>query len=142
MLTEKNRKKILSCVLETIEGVSSKGYQEMAWIRGEGPWVDAFDETVCNFFQEGDAVIEEKQEFKLTEDQFQKLKDFRNEFAAFCKHNHCIYEFIDSGEWTRIRELAKDVLQEFSNVDYTSRLPVVNEWVKQQEKRSAFEQGD
>jgi hypothetical protein len=142
MLTEKDRKNILSCILENIEGISSKGYQEMAWIKGEGPWVDDFDETVNFFFDEVDDVIDRYQEFKLTEEQYQILKIFRDEFKVFADENDYPELFIDTPEWTKVMNRAKEVLHACSNIKYNSKLPVVNEWVKQQEKRSSFEQGD
>ncbi len=114
MLTNKAKKQILRCVLETLEGISDKEYQKRVWIRGEGPEVDDFDETVCHFFQEGDGIIEKHEEFGLTENQFQILRKFRDQFKAFSDENDFPEEFIDTPEWGKIMNLAKDVLKVFS----------------------------
>ena len=93
--------------------ISDKDYQIRIWIGGEGPEVDDFDETVCHFFQEGDGIIEKYKDFGLTENQVQLLKNFRNQFEAFSHENDFPEEFIDTPEWARIRNLAKDVLKAF-----------------------------
>ena len=68
---EINRNQILISVLETIEGISDKEYQKRVWIRGEGSQVDDFDETCCNFFGDGDPLIEHYKDFGITESQRQ-----------------------------------------------------------------------
>jgi len=110
---EINRKQILESLLDTIACISNKAYQRRVWINGEGPEVDDFDETVCYFFQGIDDIIDKYREFKLTEAQCQVLKLFRNEFEKFSDDNNFPYLFIDTPEWTRITEMAKDVLDHF-----------------------------
>ena len=111
---EIDRKQILTSVLETIEGISSKEYQKRIWVRGEGPEVDDFDETCCNFFGDGDPLLENYKDFGITENQYQILKRFRDEFRAFSDENYWPQEFIDTPEWAKIIELAKNVLQAFN----------------------------
>lgn len=111
---KKNRKQIMESLLETIEGISDKNYQTRTWIMGEGPFVDDFDETVCHFFQEGDDIIEEYKEYGLTEHQYQLLKKFRDEFEIFQRKNHYPPEFINSPEWDKIMQSAKEVLHAFN----------------------------
>lgn len=119
---EIDRKQILTSVLETIEGISDKEYQKRVWIRGEGPEVDDFDETCCNFFGDGDPLIENYKDFGLTDKQYHLLVKFRDEFDAFCygpalKH-YLPEEFIDTPEWARIMEMAKEVLKAFNYQKY------------------------
>jgi hypothetical protein len=57
-INREDREQILISVLENIEGIFDKEYQRRVWIRGEGPECDDFDETVCNFFQDGNGIIE------------------------------------------------------------------------------------
>jgi len=113
-----DRKQILTSVLENIEGISDKEYQKRVWIRGEGSEVDDFDETTCNFFQDGNGVIKNYQDFGLTDEQYHLLVKFRDEFNVFCNGaalKHYLPEkFIDTPEWERIMNLAKDVLKAFS----------------------------
>ena len=58
-----DRKQILVSCLETIKDISDKEYQKRVWIRGEGPEVDDFDEAVCDFFGDGDPIIENYKDF-------------------------------------------------------------------------------
>ncbi len=113
-----DRKAILASCLEILEGISDKEYQKRVWIRGEGPEVDDFDETTCNFFQDGNGIIQNYKDFGLTDKQYHLLVNFRDEFDAFChgpalKH-YLPQEFIDTPEWARIMDLAKDVLKAFN----------------------------
>ena len=113
MLTNEARKQILASVLETVECVSDKEYQRRVWIRGEGPEVDDFDETCCFFFDNGDPLLENYKEFGLTESQYLVLKNFRDEFDVFVDDHYRSQGFIDTPEWDRIVNLAKDVLKVF-----------------------------
>ena len=104
----------MSTFLSILDNISDKAYQKRIWITGEGPEVDDFDETVCHFFQEGDAIIENYKEFGLTEHQHQLLKKFRDAFTDFADRHDLPEEFIDSPEWSKIMDLAKDVLKSFN----------------------------
>lgn len=100
--------------IRIMDHISDKEYQKRVWIRGEGPEVDDFDETVCHFSQEGDGIIEKYTDFGLTEHQCQILKKFREQFKAFSNENDFPEEFIDTPEWSRITEMAKEVLKAFN----------------------------
>ncbi len=109
-----NRKEILNSLLQTVEGISNKEYQKRVWIRGEGPECDDFDETVCHFSQLGNGVLEDCEEFQLTENQYAKLEKFRDEFEKFYRKNDWPEFFIDTQEWDEITKLAKGVLAAFN----------------------------
>ena len=111
---EINRNQILISVLETIEGISDKEYQKRVWIHGEGPECDDFDETCCNFFGDGDPLLENYKAFEITEHQYTVLKKFRDRFRAFSDENYWPHEFIDAPEWEKITEMAKEVLKAFN----------------------------
>ena len=115
MLTKEEKKQILNSLLETIKGISDKEYQKRVWIQGEGPEVDDFDESVCNFFGDGDPVLKNYQDFGITIEQYNTLKIFRDEFEKFCKGIASEYYlpalFINTLEWKKIIELAKEVLK-------------------------------
>lgn len=98
--------------IRIMDHISDKDYQKRVWIRGEGPEVDDFDETVCHFFQEGDGIIEKYKDFGLTEYQCQLLKRFREQFKIFSDGHDLPKEFIDTQEWAKIMDLAKKVLKE------------------------------
>jgi hypothetical protein len=111
---EINRKQILESFLETTEGISDKEYQKKVWIRGEGPEVDDFDETCCHFFDIGDPILKKYKDFGLTEHQYQVLKKFRDQFEIFSDENDFPELFIDTPEWAKIINMAKDVLKAFN----------------------------
>ena len=112
------RKQIMEAVLRIVDHISDKEYQERVWIRGEGPEVDDFDETVCNFFPEADGVVEKYEDFGLTEYQYHLLKDFRDQFEAFADDNDWPQKFINTLEWAKIMDMAKNVLQAFKDQKY------------------------
>ena len=114
MLTDKTRKKILENFLQIIDGISDKEYQKRVWIRGEGPECYDFDEAVCDFSYMGDDVINRHKEFHLTELQYEILKDFREQFKAFYDENDWPPKFIESPEWAKIMDLAKQVVKSFN----------------------------
>ena len=109
-----NREQILTSVLETIEGISDKNYQKRIWIRCEGPEWDNFTETCCNFFDDGDPMLKKYKEFGITDSQYQLLKAFRDVFKAFADENDFPEEFVDTPEWEKIMNMAKEVLKAFN----------------------------
>ena len=112
-LTDENKRDILNFLLERVANIANKEYQKRVWIRGEGPEVDDFDETVCHFFQEGDSILDEYKDFGITEIQHTLLKKFRDEFENFPMRHDWPGKFIDTPEWEKIISLAKDVLDAF-----------------------------
>lgn len=112
-LTDEAKRDILNFVLERVANIANKEYQKRIWIRGEGPEVDDFDETACHFLHEGGGVLEEYKEFGITESQYYLLKSLRDEFQAFSNKNNWPQDFIDTPEWGKIMNLAKEVLKAF-----------------------------
>lgn len=55
---EMNKKQILKSFLENLDRISNKEYQKRIWIEGRAPECDDFDEPVCNFFQDGNGIME------------------------------------------------------------------------------------
>ena len=115
---EVNRIQIMKFLLEIINDLTDKEYQKRIWIRGEGPEVDSFDDAVCNFFDTADHVVQNHKDYKLTNEQYQILKKFRDRYDLFCDDNDFPEEFIDSPEWAEIIAHAKEVLKAF---DYNQK---------------------
>lgn len=113
MLTKKVGKQMLKNLLEIILDISDKEYQQRVWIRGEGPEVDDFTETACSFFDNGDPVLNAYKKCGITECQFQILKKFRDQFRAFYQKHAYESKFIDTPEWEKIMQMAKEVLHTF-----------------------------
>ena len=101
--------------LGVIEDISDKEYQKRVWIRGEGPEVDDFTEAVC-YFSDMEFILENYEEYPITKEQYQILDKFRNAFDEFIdgpRPGYLPQEFIDTPEWTKITEMAKEVLTAF-----------------------------
>jgi len=113
MLNREEKEYILNEYLRHISHMVDKEYQKRIWIRGEGPECQAFDDFVCYFFEVGDGVLEEYKEFGITEAQYHILKRLRDEFDAFPNRSSWPQEFIDTPEWEKIINLAKEVLEAF-----------------------------
>jgi hypothetical protein len=111
--SEEARKNILKSILETVEWISDKGYQKRVWIHAEGPEVNDFCETCCRFSPEVDDIIENYKYFFVSEEQKDLLEKFTREFYSFRSTHYNELEFIDSPEWHRITEMAKEVLKAF-----------------------------
>jgi hypothetical protein len=115
MLTDEDRKYTLNEHLRNISHISDKEYQRRIWIRGEGPECDDFDETCCHFFDDGDPILDHYKDFWITENQYQILEKFRNQFDDFSRKNDWPPAFIDTPEWDEITEMAKEVLKAFDH---------------------------
>lgn len=113
MLTKDNRKDILNGFLETISSISDVEYQRKAWIRGEILGTD-FDETVNNYSLDAEGILEHYKDFGISEIRFQILKKFNKQFCDFYEKNDWPQEFIDTPEWRRIAEMAKELLKVFN----------------------------
>jgi hypothetical protein len=107
----KDRKQIMETFLSILDNISDKEYQKRVWIRGEGP---DFTETVCHFFDDGDPILNNYSFYGISEYQLQLLTNFRNTFEFFSDENDIPQLFIDSPEWVKIVEMAKDVLKAFN----------------------------
>ena len=77
--------------------------------------MDDFDETVCHFFDDGDPIINDYQRYNITEGQNKLLVRFRDAFEEFVDgpESSNPMKFIDTPEWTRITDMAKEVLKAF-----------------------------
>ena len=115
-LTEEDKKYILNEHLRNISHIASKEYQKRVWVRGEGPEIDDFDETVCHFFDDGDPILKKYKEYNISENQHKLLIQFRKKFEDFVDGDrpYLPEEFIDTPEWELIMNFAKDVLKAFN----------------------------
>ena len=112
----KIRKQILDSFLENLKGISDKEYQKRVWIKGHGPECDDFTETVCDFFDLGEYIFDNYKGYPITEQQQKLLDKFRKDFETFVdgKRPYLPEDFIDTPEWERIMNLAKEVLKAFN----------------------------
>ena len=114
--TNEEKKQIIEGFLQNIFCASNKEYQWRVWIKGEGPECDDFDEFMNYFSLEGEDIIKNYKNFNITDKQYhlaKKLWDEVDTFDASTERPYLPQDFIDTPEWTKITELAKDVLVAF-----------------------------
>jgi hypothetical protein len=111
---EINRKRIVEEFLQNLYRISNKEYQKRVWIDGIGPECHDFDEAVNDFFGDAKPILENYQDYGLSPTQHQLLKKFHDEFSIFADKNNFPEEFIESPEWTKIMDLAREVLKAFN----------------------------
>ena len=109
-----NKEEFLNSFLYDICRFSDKEYQKRAWIEGTGPEYGDFDEAVMWFLEDGEIIMNHYKEFKITESQHLLIKMFWDRITSFSDKNDWPAEFIDTPEWTKITEMAKEVLKEFN----------------------------
>src|SRR5690242_12774447 len=103
-ISNEDKRQILEGFIDIFTRISSKDYQRRIWVNGEGPEVDDFDDTVNDFFVECDSILENYKDFGITDNQYQILKKFRDQFLKFSDENNSAQEFIDTSEWEKITE--------------------------------------
>jgi hypothetical protein len=109
-----NKKQILDTLLEIIWTISDKDYQRRIWIVGVGPECDSFDEAINEFSSIGNAIIEEYKDFEIAKEQLNILIKFRDIVSAFPRKYDLPQEFINTLEWKKIMEMAREVLKAFN----------------------------
>jgi hypothetical protein len=112
-----NKKSVLNEYLRNIYHISDKEYQRRIWIRCEGPECDDFVETVCYHSSITDSIFEEYEAYGISEIQLSLLKEFHKEFKKFWQENDLPQLFIDTPEWTKITEMAQDILKIFGKTN-------------------------
>jgi len=113
MTGKKVRKRILQHLLLALKCLADKDFQKRVWIRGEGPEVDSFDESVNIFFDLMDCIHSSQHQYRFSEAQLDAITDFSDEFGEFSDNHDDPEEFIDTPEWDDITKKAKEVLRAF-----------------------------
>lgn len=113
-ISNEDKKQILDGFIDIFTRISSREYQKRIWIKGEGPEVDDFEDTVNDFFMECDSILENHKDFGITDSQYQLLEKFRDKFRTFSDENNWPQEFIDTLEWGKLTEMAKEILKAFN----------------------------
>ena len=70
-LSDEDMKYILMEYLRNISHIADKKYQERVWVRAEGPECDDYTESICHFFDDGDPIIENYQDYDINENHCQ-----------------------------------------------------------------------
>ena len=130
---EFNKIQIIKFFLDNVYRISNKEYQKRVWIEGAGPECHDFDEAVNDFFDEGEPILNDRQGYGLSENEYRSLKKFYDAFRVFADNNDFPEEFIDTSEWAEIMNLAKEVLKSF---DYPRKIKnqMLSDFIKNTKK--------
>lgn len=114
------RQQILEEFLKNIERLSDEIYQERVWVRTEGPECNDIDDAICDFFDDGDPILEKYKEYGISENQHQllmilhkKLRKFADTFGIYSPEKST-EKLIQLPQWQEIREISKNVLNAFN----------------------------
>lgn len=109
----------LNSFIENIAHISNESYQERVWIKNEGPECEEIDDAVCDFFDDGDPILDKYEDFGITENQYKALITLREQLDSFIDEYEIFSQEVPAAhliklpEWKRIMSLAKDVLKAF-----------------------------
>lgn len=67
-----------------------------------------------DFFDDGEPILQNYQDYGLSQNQYRFLKKFYDEFRIFADNNDSPENFIDTPEWEKIMNMAKEVLEAFN----------------------------
>lgn len=122
MLSEGNKQFIIDEMLKKIWNISNSEYQLRIWVKGEGPEVDSFEETICQFYDACEEVLEKYEIYHLTRKQYEILLEFVNNLNVFLDSVseivHEEIEIIPNPKWHEIQQKALQVLAIF---DYQAK---------------------
>jgi len=114
-----NQRRLCSFV-ENIAHISNVEYQKRVWVKNEGPECEDIDDAVCDFFDDGDPILENYKDFGITETQYKvlmtlrrKLDNFIDEYGVFAPEEST-ERLIELPQWQEIREISKRVLKDFN----------------------------
>jgi hypothetical protein len=107
-------KQNLETLLRNIDLISHTKPQKRKWIFAEVSQTNDFDECVSSFFGQSDSILKNYKEYEISDEQYQILKKFHDEFRIFMDENQFTEEFTDLPEWKKIIALSKEVLTAFN----------------------------
>ncbi|NGX47818.1 MAG: hypothetical protein K1000chlam3_01203 [Chlamydiae bacterium] len=109
----------LNSFIENVGCIADEKYQERVWVRAEGPECDDIDDTVCDFFDDGDPILEKYKDFGINENQYkllmilhQKLREFTDKSGLYSPEKST-EKLIQLPQWQEIRNIAKKVIMAF-----------------------------
>ena len=115
-MRDKDKEGVLKRFLETIFEISDKDFQERIWIKGLGPECSSFEEAICDFFDDLEPIFKNYKEFEITDAQYEKVIQLRDELQKYCDKVPEIVneeEILSDPAWDKIIEEAKEVLKTF-----------------------------
>ena len=118
------RRQILEGFLKNIVRLSDEKYQERVWVRAEGPECNDIDDAVCDFFDDGNPILEKYKEYEISESQYKllmtlysKLRTFTDTFGVYSA-TKSTEQLIKLQQWQEIKEISKRVIITFDSKIY------------------------
>ncbi|MEI8300775.1 MAG: hypothetical protein WCG10_04085 [Chlamydiota bacterium] len=114
------RAQILEEFLKNIGCIADEQYQQRVWVRAEGPECNDIHDAVCDFFDDGNPILEKYQDYGITSSQLNALWTLHRELSEFtdmegvCNPYKSTEKLVQMPKWQEIRNLAKQVLEEFN----------------------------
>ncbi len=106
---------VYTLLLDTIKTIQDADFQERIWLRGEGPEVSDFGETINSYFDLYDGMVDLKKsyrEYGLTFRQYWLIKRFSKKLRHYSDMTPMSpndREIVADPRWHKIRESAKHV---------------------------------
>jgi hypothetical protein len=120
MSIPENKKQFLDSFIQNIACLSDERYQQRVWVRAEGPECDDIDDAVCDFFDDGNPILEKYQEYGINENQYKilmklhsKLRTFTDTFGVYSPFKST-EQLISLPQWQEIRNTSKRVIEIFN----------------------------
>lgn len=114
------REQILEEFLKIVVRLSDEQYQERVWVRAEGPECNDIDDTVNDFFDDGEPLFEKYQEYGIGEHQYEvlmklhkKLRFFTDTYGVYYPNKSTI-TLVRMPQWAEVRKTAQEVLKAFN----------------------------
>ena len=104
------------CLIKKMWIISDAHYQERIWVKHEtSQIVDSYDDTIMYFVEDAEAVIEDKDEITMTDNQYNmlnKLYHMVDEYDMNKERPKNDKDIVNDPKWHKIREYAKLVYEE------------------------------
>lgn len=111
-----DREQILEEFFKTIFRLSDEKYQQRVQIDGKGVECNEMDDAVCDFFDDGIAILESYQNFGISEHEYKLLVELQEKLDAFVKKSYLFFlqtpsqKLIILPEWQEVQQLSKKIL--------------------------------
>ncbi len=119
-MKNKEREGIVKRFLETIYEISNTEFQERIWIKGLGPECSSFEDVICDFFDNGEDIMNNYKNYGITNKQYKvllrlskPLDKYSDEVMTYSA-NINPEVIIKDKKWKKIQKLAKEVLKVFN----------------------------
>ena len=115
-----NKKSILNSFIANIACIADEKYQERVWVRAEGQECDDIDDTICDFFDDGNNILENPKNHGVTQKQHELLIELQSKLRIFTDNSGVYWQekstvnLIKLPEWKEIINISQKVLKSFN----------------------------